>query len=189
MNTQAKKGFTLIELLVSVALFTIVMVTSLGALLSMSAASRRAQAYKTAIDNLSSAVESMARTIRTGSDYGCAPPTGGNCPSGATSITFKAFSGQDTYYRLDTTSAVCGQTGTIGCVSRSTNGIDWLAITAPEIVVENIASFYVFGAPIGSLDNVQPRVVITLRGYVQLSGTQQVPFNIQTNVTQRIYDQ
>jgi prepilin-type N-terminal cleavage/methylation domain-containing protein len=198
-NTQ--RGFTLIELLVSVALFTIVMVTALGALLSLSAASRRAQAFKSAIDNLSSAVESMTRNIRTGSGYHCGSLTGGNCTTGGVNnytFVFTAFNGQTTYYRLENTTTdsanaatVCGQTsGTVGCLARSTDGTNWLAITAPEVVVESVGyPFYVFGTAVGSADNIQPRVIFTVRGYVQVTGTIQIPFNIQTNVTQRIYDQ
>lgn len=190
MLLKKHNGFTLIELLVSVALFSIVMVTALGALLSISAATRKAQSFKSAIDNLSSAVESMARNIRTGSDYHCGSASGGDCTTGNNTFVFTDNAGQQTYYRLDTTNAsICGQSTTVGCIERSTDGVNWLPITAPEVIIQNVGFlFYVIGTGRGSADNIQPRVVITIKGYVQVTATQQTSFNIQTSVTQRIYD-
>src|SRR4051812_11444285 len=65
------RGFTLIEMLVSITLFSVVMVMALGALLSLSVADRRAEALKSSIDNLTFALDSMSRAIRTGNTYHC----------------------------------------------------------------------------------------------------------------------
>ena len=70
------RGFTLVEMIVSVALFGIVMLVAVGALLSVVAANRQSQAIKTVINNLNFALESMSRNILTGSNY--------RCPSGST---------------------------------------------------------------------------------------------------------
>jgi prepilin-type N-terminal cleavage/methylation domain-containing protein len=206
-----KKGFTLIELLVSVAIFSVMMVMALGALLSLSVADRKAETVKSAIDNLTFALDSMSRAIRTGSLYDCGnqastAPT--NCISpGANYFTFLAAStaaspgGVQTYYRLENlttdpsnAATECGQTApNVGCIERSTLGGaagTWLPITSPDIYI-NIASpgflFHTTGAPAG--DNIQPKVTITVSGTVPVSATQNTNFYMQTGVTQRIYDQ
>lgn len=66
-----KRGFTLIEIMVSVAIFSVVMVIALGALLSISAAERKAETLKSVMTNLNFALEGMSRTIRTGLNYHC----------------------------------------------------------------------------------------------------------------------
>jgi hypothetical protein len=94
-------------------------------------------------------------------------------------------------------SATCGQTGAVqGCIVRSTNGgATYLPITAPEVIVTNVAGtgsglkFYLRGSTLGNLgDNIQPNVVITVTGYIKISETQKTPFSVQTSVTQRLYD-
>ena len=65
------RGFTLVELIVAVGLFTVVMFIATGALLSVVALNKKAQAQQSAINNLNFALENMARSIRTGSNYHC----------------------------------------------------------------------------------------------------------------------
>lgn len=191
-----RRGFTLIELMVSVAIFAVIMVMSLGALLSISAADRKAETVESVMNNLNFAVESMTRTIRTGYDYHCGSVTGGDCASGGTLFKFTAQDGSAVVYAFDNSSA-CGQTGTVqGCILRSTDGgATYLPITAPEVVISNVAGtgsgleFYLRGSALGSTgDNIQPNVVITITGYVRISETQTSPFSLQTSVTQRLYD-
>lgn len=64
-----KKGFTLIEIMVSLAIFTVVAVIAVGALLKVMDANRKSINLKTAINNLNFALESMSREMRVGSDY------------------------------------------------------------------------------------------------------------------------
>ncbi len=64
-------GFTLIEIIVSISIFTVVMLVTMGALLTLNDSSRKAQALRTVIDNLNFAVEDMNRKIRTGDSYHC----------------------------------------------------------------------------------------------------------------------
>jgi prepilin-type N-terminal cleavage/methylation domain-containing protein len=68
-------AFTLIEMMVSVSLFLIVMVISLGAVLAIVDGNKKAQAINSVSNNLSSAIESMVRDIKTGYAYSC--PVGG----------------------------------------------------------------------------------------------------------------
>src|SRR3989344_4535090 len=65
------KGYTLVELIVAVGLFAIVMMIASGAYLIMISANRTAQGITTGINNLSYALESMTRNIRTGTGYEC----------------------------------------------------------------------------------------------------------------------
>ena len=95
------RAFSLIELMVSVALFSIVMVISVGSLLTMIDANRKAQALKSVMNNLNFALESMVRNARVGTNFNCGqqvvPPTlpniekPGNCANGG--VVF-AFEGQ-----------------------------------------------------------------------------------------------
>jgi prepilin-type N-terminal cleavage/methylation domain-containing protein len=197
------KGFTLIELLVSVAIFSIVMVMALGALLALSIADRRAETLKSGIDNLTFALDSMSRSIRTGQNYDCgtvgsvAPA---NCAGGGNYLAFLSSNGVETYYIFDAAqdgTSKCGQTTLpYGCIERSLSydgGATWstpIPITSPDIVVQNVGSlFHVTGALAGSSDTIQPKATITVNATVQITATQTTAVHMQTSATQRIYDQ
>ncbi len=201
-NPHMSKGFTLIEMLVSVALFSVVMVMALGALLSLSVADRKAEALKSAMDNINFALDSMSRSIRTGYAYHCGSVGGQDCPAGSNTFVFTASTGVQTAYQLESlvkdpsgAAAACGQTTpNVGCIERSVNGGAWAPITAPNVVIQDLSGnggylFHVYGSQVGAADNQQPMVIITLSGFTQVSTTQQSTFDLQTVVTQRIYDQ
>ena len=65
----SQKGFTLVEMIVSLAIFTVVAVVAVGALLKITDANRKSQTLKTAINNLNFALESMSREMRVGANY------------------------------------------------------------------------------------------------------------------------
>ena len=125
---MSNRGFTLIEMLVSVAIFSVVMVVALGALLSLSEANRRAELLSQATNNFNSSIDSMARAIRTGSQYHCGTGTltaVQDCasthgtqfaflPSGAT------LSSQVVVYKYNS-GAGCPNS-VAGCILRSQNG-------------------------------------------------------------------
>lgn len=182
------RGFTLIELLVAVGIFTVVMVVSLGALLAVAESDRKAQTLKTITNNLSFALDSMARNIRTGVDYSCGSWTPGtDCAgsTGGTLFTFEDVHGNRVGYRHRVNSGDCGND--VGCMQRSTDGgVSWATITSPEVLVSSF-NFYLLGSQQG--DNYQPRVTITSVGAVQVTEALQSEFRIQTAVTQRLYDQ
>lgn len=200
-----KKGFTLIELMVSVTIFIIVMVISLGALLSISAAERKAEALKTVMNNLNFGLESMARSIRTGVTYHCGEsgvleePL--DCTNGDDYFAFEGVNGDvddstdQIVYQLTTSDSdddLCGQVaGSVGCILRSTNsGGNFSSITAPEVQVTTLTFYVVGSVPEFQNDpeSAQPKVVISMSGQV-LIGLQPTTFNLQTTVTQRLYDQ
>lgn len=188
-HAQTKKshrgGFTLVELLVSVAIFSIVMMIAVGALLTMAEANRKAQAIKSVMNNLNFAIESLSRTIRVGTTYHCgvsgAVNVAQNCTGGSQYFAFESASGDpntnaDQYvYRFANNR-----------LERSTNGGGtFVAVTAPEVVIEDLR-FYVVGAIPG--DTVAPKVVIVVRGYAGISSRTRSNFNLQTTVTQRLLD-
>lgn len=200
-NYYLRRGFTLIELMVSIAIFSVVMVMALGALLSISEADRKSETVASVMNNLNFAVESMTRNIRTGYDYNCGV-SGGDCTSGGTEFQFTGPGGGSITYKF-ASDASCGQTSTVkGCILRSTDGgSTFLPITAPEVIVANYSSaaaglaFYLRGSPHGSpdalggtSDNIQPNVVITVNGYIELPNGRHSEFHIQTSATERLYD-
>lgn len=189
------RGFTLIEMLVAVALFSVVMIISVGSLVAMAEASRKAETIKSVLNNLNFAFDSMSRNVRTGYSYHCSDGTGDtyglmgnpatpqNCPTyGSSYLAVEASDGSPSnasdqvIYRLNS--------GRIEVSSDS--GSNFLPLTAPEVTIERLR-FYVTGAAVG--DNVQPRVVVILSGYIQVTPTTQTDLHLQTALTQRVYDQ
>lgn len=193
MLTMPPRGFTLIETIVSVAIFAIVMTIALGSLLAMIESDRKAQTLKSVINNLNFSMDSMTRSIRTGEDYHCDAAVGtitaardcGGVP--ATSFVYKPVVGNTTIYRLESSNAaLCGQPAArVGCITRSTdNGVTYSAITSPEVYIQAL-KFYVTGA---ENPNLQPKVTVLIAGEVTVSASQKSPLNLQTSVTQRLYD-
>lgn len=70
-HSRAQKGFTLIEMIVSLALFSIVVTTAVGALLALINANQQLQNQQGVMTNLSLALDSMTRELRTGFNYYC----------------------------------------------------------------------------------------------------------------------
>lgn len=68
-SKNKSKGFTLIEIIISLAIFTVVAVIAVGALLRVMDANRKALSLKTSINNLNFVMESMSREIRVGTKY------------------------------------------------------------------------------------------------------------------------
>lgn len=174
------KGFSLVEILVSIAIFSIVMVTAAGALLTTIDANHKAQAIQSVMNNLNFALESMSRAIRVGDTYHCGDSGSlvsnqvpNDCTDGNSFFAFKrSKDNQVVYYYLSGTQ-----------IFRQTNAGEILAISAPEIVIENL-KFYVQGASLGS--QAQPRVTIVIQGYAGATAKIKTPFNLQTTLSQRI---
>jgi prepilin-type N-terminal cleavage/methylation domain-containing protein len=69
---SSQSGFSLIEMIVSLALFSVVATISVGALLVLIASNQQLQTEQSIMTNLSFALDSMTREIRTGTNYFCA---------------------------------------------------------------------------------------------------------------------
>ena len=65
------RGFSLIEMIVAVALFAVVMLVAVGALLALVDANRKARALESVMNNLNITLDSMVRAMRMGSAFNC----------------------------------------------------------------------------------------------------------------------
>jgi len=167
------RGYTLIELIVSVAIFSMVMLLATAALLTLIDLDRRARATNDVVTNLSYVVDSMARSIRTGTDYSCGS-AGGDCPTGRSSFSFTDYDGREVSYQMSG--------GTIGqCIGSTCS-----TLTDPRITIDTF-TFYVIGSTRG--DGVQPRTLFTISGSLRPHPTDDlVKFTIESSATQRLID-
>ena len=72
------RGFTLIEMLVSLALFMVVAVIAVTALLKIVDANRKSQTLQDTVNNINFAMDSITRELRVGSAYTCGSLSGAN---------------------------------------------------------------------------------------------------------------
>jgi prepilin-type N-terminal cleavage/methylation domain-containing protein len=176
-----KKGFTLIEMMTAVTVFLVVMTISMGAILGIFDANRKAESSKTVMDNLNFAVEAMSREIRFGKNYHCIS-TGTltvpqNCPAGDTFLSFLSSDGVQTVYRLNGTSMEKSSDG----------GSTYTAVTAPEINISSL-NFFVVGANPAPGDTLQPKVLIKITGAAGTKTNTITSFTLQTLASQRLID-
>jgi len=174
-----KRGFTLVELMVSVSIFVIVMTISMGSILGIFDTNRKSRSLKTLANNLNLAVESMSKEIRFGKNYHCISSgtwtVPQNCPSGDTFISFLSSSGVQISYRW---------AGTGTPIEKEVAGGGFIAVTAPEIIIDNL-TFYVFGA--GTTDTLQPKVIMKIKSHAG-TGNSRSDFTLETLVSQRTLD-
>lgn len=186
---KANRGFTLIEIMVAVGLFSVVMTISVGSLLSLVEADRKAQALKSVMNNLNFALENISRNVRVGSNYHCStsatvPPIITNpsdCANGGVLLAFESSTGDPS----DATDQVIYRFTNSSIEKSDDGGANFIAITAPEVTIEELA-FYVVGTTRGDTD--QPRVVMTVRGFAGIGDRAQTNFNLQTTISQRVLD-
>ena len=162
---QNSRGFTLVEMLVSLAVFGVVMLIAIGALVSIVDANRKARAQKSVLNNLNATVETMVRSVREGSDY--------SIPS-SNRLQFTDSLGRTVLYSL-----VAGE------VLRSIDGATGVAITSPDTVVDNLEFEFVDNT--GISDPV-PKVQITISGRTGVGDDRiESEFNIQSLVSERYF--
>jgi len=174
-------------MIVAVGLFTVVMMISIGSLLSLLHASRKAQSIEAVVDNLNVAVDSMARAIRLGSEYHCG---GGlysvtqDCREGDSTVAFlpngKDVSSPRTVYHYN---------AVLKRIERSVDsGVTWVPITASNVSITS-AAFYVVGSDHSESDNVQPKVIIDIQGSAGIEGDPMAStFHVQASAVQRLLD-
>jgi prepilin-type N-terminal cleavage/methylation domain-containing protein len=164
------RGYTLVELIVAVGLFALIMLLASGAYIMMIGLNRQVQGIATGIDNLSFALETMTRDIRTGTAYNC----GGihDCPLGASTFAFKNEAGVDVSYSINGTDHTL----------QKTTGVTTSALTDPSITINSL-QFFAFGTLTGDIQ--QPRVTIIVSGAVLSPGKPPQPFTVETAATMR----
>jgi len=70
-HAYKQSGFTLIEMIVSLGVFSVVVTTAVGAMLVLVSTNQQLQAEQSVMTNLSFALDTMTREIRTGFHYNC----------------------------------------------------------------------------------------------------------------------
>jgi prepilin-type N-terminal cleavage/methylation domain-containing protein len=177
VRKRCSRGYTLIELMVAVGLFAVIMLLASGAYLMVISVNREAQSITTGIDNLSFALENMARTIRTGTNYSCGG--GGDCPSGSSSFSFLYGVPASITYRRETQTGPGG--ALVGDITK--NGTP---ITDPSVNITSL-TFYVKGtSPVSLADYTQPYVTIVVTGTVSVGpGKPPKQFTVETSATMR----
>lgn len=191
---RTNRGFTLVELIVAVGLFVIVMVVCVGALLSLVNANRKAQALQSVINNVNIALDGIVRSARMGSVYhgaGGDASCGGNdyatardCVNGGTVFAFEPYGNtsadQPWIYSFEEDS------NGVGRIYKSVGGGTPIAITAPEVSIDDV-QFYVVGTTPG--DSTQPKVVVVVKGTAGVIGSSaRTTFHIQATAVQRLLD-
>lgn len=199
------RGFTLIEMMVAVALFSVVMTISVGALLALVDANRKAQALQSVMNNLNVALDGMVRNVRMGTAYHCDDAlefsknilsTRADCLAGGELLAFEAFGNSLTdnddqwVYWFEN-----------GRLYKSEDGRDTaLPITAPEVVIDSFRVFVTGAEGVLNVhaDTVQPKVVLSIQGTAGAEGSAfgvfgsaknvRTSFNIQAVASQRLLD-
>jgi hypothetical protein len=168
------------------------MLVATGAVFTIVNANKKAHSLKSVASNLNFALESMVKDIRVGDTYTCVnnPSTCGT--SGDTAIQFTSNRDRDVNGSNDIINYTFDSVGNsikrqVNC-SDSSAGCDVsgpVQVTSSDTFIRSM-KFYVLGNL--SNDNEQPRILITISGYVTSTGIRS-DFNIQTLVTQRVEDQ
>lgn len=184
---EEERGFSLVEMVVAVALFAVIMLVAVGALLSLVNANRKARTLESVMNNLNISLDSMVRAMRMGSLYNCGgtlipDSAGADCPTGDDLFSFAPY-GSDPTEQNERTVYFFQDSRLYRSFDGGSNAIP---ITAPEIEIEEL-TFYVIGTRPG--DIVQPKVVVVVRG---TAGAQEAKtrttFYIQATAVQRSLD-
>ncbi len=207
--TKKQKGFTLIELLVAVALFTVVMLVSVAAILSIIGGNRKSQAINSVVNNLNFAIESMVRDMKTGFLYKC-PDVNGDYPGEGWPITqaqsnlcpnpnnpvrtvafFSTLSGTPEVVEYHFQPA--GGVQSYGVIRKKTQvgGTTRVEdITSPDVNIKEVR-FYV-NSPLPASQQVnsdaksQPSIFMIISGDARIGENEVSRFGLQTFISQRI---
>ncbi len=198
-----EKGFTLIELMVSLTIFSMVMVVSIGTLLTLIDVNAKAQALYTASSNLAFALDSMTRELRTGYHYYCDESAShSNLPEDNSSDdnptrdcddpdnpgVFIAFTREKDKrrvgYRLNGDSIEVRIEEQNGALVQGWTPItaDNVVVTSLDIIVWNSDTFF------ADNDTDQPSVDLRIKAYVNNGLETNTDFNIQTRIVARRLD-
>jgi prepilin-type N-terminal cleavage/methylation domain-containing protein len=187
MKDQHTRGFTLVEMIVSVALFSIVMLISVGALLALVAANKKAQAIQTVVNNLNIALDGMVRKARQGAVYdasvGCVSNTGAarDCTGGSSQLSFTYYNGQQLTYVFVPPSGA-----STGYLARSVDEGGFVRLTDQAISITDM-KFFVLGT--AARDTTQPQLIVAIKGVAGGAMLKkQTTFHIQATAVQRILD-
>jgi prepilin-type N-terminal cleavage/methylation domain-containing protein len=174
---QKNKGFTLIEMLLSIALFSIVLTISLGAIFTIIDSNRKTQTLTLTMNNLNFAMESMTLDLKT-----AVPST---LSDSGKELSLTNQDGQQVVYQINNKNKTIeksvegGKTGTFS------------PIISDDVIIE---TFY-FAVVDSDKDdnpstngNKQPRTFIFIKGYAEITERIRSEFEVQTTVSPRQLD-
>jgi len=200
------RGFTLIEILVSLAIFSVVAVIAIGALVRVTSANRQAQAIQSGVNNVSFIIDTISREMRTGTFYncstnpsfsaitfnGCSPALQTN-NTGDTVIAFRSSNVDPQslncnliyayWFHIDqnTKNTTISKAQQSSC-NQSIANTDYYPVLSPNV---NITDYSV-----GVFGGVKPKpyawAFLRLKGYVGQRIQDQSVFNVQTSISERI---
>ena len=190
-----KSGFTLVELLVSLTLFTAVITISMGSLLVVIDANAKAQNMQEVMTNLTFALDSMTREIRTGSAYYCDASIPDSLSETATrdctnqravsnvegGVSFTEGGNKRIAYPLSG-----------GTIERRIGDDSWVPLTSEAVTISTM-NFTVTGSEkfdvvTESGDTTPPTVTLFISGSAGELETVDTSFSLQTTITKRLLD-
>jgi prepilin-type N-terminal cleavage/methylation domain-containing protein len=196
---STQSGFTLIEMLVSLALYTIVVTTSVGSLLVLIETNGRLVGEQAVMSSLTFAMDSMTREIRTGKSYYCESATNLKAAPPATTATRICTGGDAGISFVEAGSSITGTANTriayyyevvsnVGTLYRRIGNSTPTAMTGNDIDI-TAARFFVTGAdPLDGANDVnQPLVTIYLEAEDR-SGDIERSITLHTSIVQRELD-
>lgn len=189
-----QRGFTLLEMTVTLAIFSVIAVMAMAALFALISYDRKARNTTDVVTNLTFAIDSMARSIRTGTDYQCGTAADGNCwTSSQNTFSFCDEQKRSVTYviRSDKSIGRCvtsnGCSSIPSCSPASSNAI---SMTDSRVEIQSM-QFFVrgVGTTTQAVNILQPQVVFTIKGRMTPDAKSvPVEFTIQTTATQRFPD-
>ena len=156
-----ESGLTLIELIVALGIFGLVVTMAVSIFVVALISQRRIISLRNIEDNARFALESMAREIRTGKNFG----------GSINSLSFTNAKSESVIYRLNNKAIEKSSDG----------GANYSVVTGPEVAVDYL-NFYLLGQSPG--DGLEPRVTITI-GLTSQVGNQVSNIKIQNTVSER----
>ncbi len=163
-----QKGFTLIEMIIALGVFTVVVLLSLGTILALNSAQKKAINLQNVHDNIRFALETMAKEIRRGGNYS------GSCgwPAGCTTFSFQQTLTTDPItYRLQS-----------GVVERSFAGGPFLPLTDPKRAVTKL-TFLVGGS--GPLEQRRVTIIMEVESGLVSQQKEKAKLQMQTTVSKQ----
>jgi len=185
---NSKKGFTLIEMLVSVAIFSIVVVISLGAILTILDANRKARTLTEVMNNMNFSVEAITRSLKTGVEPEEIFTDGGTLIVKSIILDESGFKREITRYKFVNPVGPNGMI--VRCVntSSSCSSDEWQPITSELVDINSFDFNVIEGCRRGdctSVDGIQPRTQFFISGEVKINEKISSDFSLQTTVSQR----
>ncbi|MBI2056016.1 MAG: prepilin-type N-terminal cleavage/methylation domain-containing protein [Candidatus Sungbacteria bacterium] len=184
ISLKNQRGFTLLEMVISIGIFTVVIITTIGLMLSLSNAQIKAANTQVVQDNIRFSMELLAKELRTGTQFSILSPV---CGQAGSEIRFEATSGTRVYFWDQTNLRIMRATQPI--LPGDCNGSSGIVVpfTAEDIYIDRF-NFLTRGLPAGAADG-QPQITIMLRARAK---SPKIPLestlDLQTTVVPRARD-